>query len=156
MALVCRPRHPQESGLRSCASGEVHLQSSLWARDNVRGTVLTRSLGWRTRSPRVRTGPRRTWGKTNLSRGAHNRPALVWGDDERGAQVRSVRCDVVGLAQFLPTVRQQLVDPLRRMGADPIEHIAEVSLRVDSQILARCAQADQDGRRLASLVASGE
>ena len=33
-----------------------------------------------------------------------------------------------GPAQLLPTVRQQLVDPLRRVGADAIQHIAEVNL----------------------------
>ena len=39
------------------------------------------------------------------------------------------------------------------MGADSIENIAEVSLRIDLQFLTRRAQAHQNGRRLASLVA---
>jgi hypothetical protein len=42
------------------------------------------------------------------------------------------------------------------MSADSVQHVAEVSLRVDLQFLARRAQAHQNGRRLASLVAPRE
>jgi hypothetical protein len=34
---------------------------------------------------------------------------------------------VASVEQLLPTVRQQLLDPFRRMGADPIKPIAEVT-----------------------------
>ena len=89
-------------------------------------------------------------------RGAHGRPAVVITPDDRGAHVRSVCSGGVGLVQLLPAVRQPFVDPLRRVRADSIEHIAEVSLRVDPQILAGRAQAHQHGRGLASLVAPCE
>jgi hypothetical protein len=88
--------------------------------------------------------------------GAHHHPALVGGDDKPGAQGRSARSGVVGLTQLLPAVGQQLIDPPGRTGADAIEHTAEVSLRVDPQVLARRAQAHQDRRRLTSLVAPRE
>jgi hypothetical protein len=37
----------------------------------------------------------------------------------------------------------KFLDPPRRMRADPLEHVAEVRLRVDPQVLARRAQAHQ-------------
>ena len=58
---------------------------------------------------------------------------LVRGDDEPRTQGRSISSGAAGLAQLLPTVGQQLIDPLGRMGADAIQRIAEVSLRVDPQ-----------------------
>jgi hypothetical protein len=45
---IMKPQ-PCDDGLGllwGCAYGEPHLQSGFWARDDVRGTVLTRSLGW--------------------------------------------------------------------------------------------------------------
>ena len=45
---------------------------------------------------------------------------------------------------------------LCRVGADPVEHVAEVRQRVDPQVLARRAQAHQHRRRLAPSVAPGE
>src|SRR5206468_2003341 len=86
-------------------------------------------------------------------RGAHNRPELVRDRDELGAWAWSVLGVVSRLAQRLPAVGQQLLDPTRRMCADPVEHVAKVRLRVDPQVLARRAQAHQDGRRLTPLVA---
>jgi hypothetical protein len=92
----------------------------------------------------------------NPGRGAQNGPESIWGEDGPGAQMRSVDCGVAGLAQRLPSVGQQYFDPPRGMGADSVQHIAEVDLRVDPQVLARRAQACQNGRRLAYLVVSCE
>src|SRR5262249_7475838 len=77
-------------------------------------------------------------------------------DDPPPAQRRSVRCGIAGPAQLPPTVRQQLVDPLGRMRADPTQYIAEVGLPVAPPALARRAQAHQDRRRLRPLVAPRE
>jgi hypothetical protein len=75
----------------------------------------------------------------NPEHGAHNGPESIWVEDGPGAQRWSVLCGVAGLAQLLPTVGQQLLDPPRWMGADSIQHVAEVNLRVDSQLFARRA-----------------
>ena len=92
----------------------------------------------------------------SCGRGAHRRLGLVGHRDEPGASGWSVLHGFAGLAQLLPAVGQQLLDPTRRVGADPVEHVAEVRLRVDPQGLARRAQAHQHGRRPAPSVAPRE
>jgi hypothetical protein len=49
--------------------------------------------------------------------------------------------DIIGLAQRLPPVDSNVLDPARGMGPDLIEHVAEVCLRIDLQLLAGRAQA---------------
>ena len=88
--------------------------------------------------------------------GARDGPESIWVEDGPGAQRCSVFCGGAGFAKRLPSVGQQFLDPPGRMGADSIENVAEVSLRIDIQFLARRAQAHQYGRRLASLVAPRE
>src|SRR3954451_22995322 len=86
-------------------------------------------------------------------RGAPSRPEFVRDRDEAEAGRWSVLRGFSRLTQRPPAVGQQLLDPTRRVGADPVEHVAEVRLRVDPQGLARRAQAHQHGGRLAPAIA---
>jgi hypothetical protein len=77
----------------------------------------------------MRPGGRAPWPRASLR------------EDRLGAQGWSGLCGIARLAHCAPAVRQQFFDPPRGMGADSIEHIAEVSLRIDLELLARHAQA---------------
>jgi hypothetical protein len=70
----------------SCPSGEVHLQSGRWVWDHVRGTVLiaARDLA-RAIAPRS-PGAEMNEERDKRGRGAHPRPAFVWGVDELGVR----------------------------------------------------------------------
>ncbi len=114
-----------------------------------RRSTVGKTLGWRKNSVSRRFD-------AFCGHGAHNRPELVWDRDELGAWGLSVLGVFSRLAQRLPAVGQQLLDPTRRVCADPVEHVAKVRLRVDPQVLARRAQAHQDSRCLAPFVASHE
>jgi hypothetical protein len=82
----------------------------------------------------------------SCGRGARRRPELVGHRDEPGASGGSLRRGGSRLLQRLPAVGRQLLDPTRRVGADPVEHVAEVRQRIDPQVLARRAQAHQHGQ----------
>ncbi len=71
--------------------------------------------------------------------GAQNGPESILVQEEPGAQRCSVFCGNAGFAKRLPSIGQQVLEPPGRMGADSIENIAEVSLRIDLQFLARRA-----------------
>jgi len=118
-----------------CASGERHLQSErgLWEdRPGSRLDLFAKLL------PHDHAELGRLADASG--RGAQW-PRASLGEDRLGAQGRSGLCGIAGPAQRLPSVRQQFFDPPRGMGADSIEHIAEVSLRIDLQLFARHAQA---------------
>src|SRR5262245_20027573 len=125
--------------MRSCSGHRLDTDKDLGARHR-------RALG---RGPDKRG--------VGATRGAARGIAPPWSVVMTNLRLRpSVRCGIAGLAPLVPAVGQQLVDPLGRMGADATQHIAEVRLRVDPQTLAGRAQAHQDRRRLAPLVAPRE
>src|SRR5262249_32162898 len=93
---------------------------SRWARDDVRGTVLARSLGWRTRSPRARPGPRRPRGRNSFvsAEPIDARAATeFWANGEIGdTPLETLRAiQQTSEVSMGPRSRRRLLGPLNRL-----------------------------------------
>jgi hypothetical protein len=141
----------------SCALNEPQLPGRPRARDDVWGTLLNRASGPTSAlspNPVARAsagaGPRSTGRMASRdSMPAVAPSSFVWGAGGPGAWTRSVLCGNLRSPQHRPVVGRQLLDPTRRVNADPVEQVVERCLQINPQFLGRRAQAHQHGCRLA-------